>query len=98
VSDPSRGDTLIPRFTSLRAEVQVIREHYAPPLPLGLQKKLRRTGKLPPGWQKKFEPFPIEIERQLAVVPSGYHRGVIGGQAVIFNRRTQVVIDVAVLF
>jgi hypothetical protein len=50
------------------------------------------------GLSKKFEPFPVEIERQLAAVPSGYHRGVIDGQAVIFNRRTQVVIDVAVLF
>lgn len=82
-------------------EVQVIREYYAPKyrrLPPGLQKKLRRTGQLPPGWQKKFEPFPVVLERQLVVMPSGYRRGVIEGHAVVFNPRTQVIVDVAVLF
>lgn len=82
-------------------EVQIIREYYAPQyraLPPGLQKKLRRTGQLPPGWQKKFQPFPVEVERQLVVLPAGCRRGVIEGHAVIFNERTQVVLDVAVLF
>jgi hypothetical protein len=82
-------------------EVRVIRQHYAPryrALPPGLQKKLHRTGKLPPGWQKKLEPFPVVLERQLAVLPPEYRRGVIDGNAVIYNPRNQVIIDVAVLF
>jgi hypothetical protein len=86
-------------FTS--REIGIIREHYAPRyrrLPPGLQKKYARTGQLPPGWQKKMEPFPVVVERELVVLPSGYRRGVLDGQAIIYNPRTQVIIDVAVLF
>lgn len=82
-------------------EVEVIREYYAPryrSLPPGLQKKLRRTGHLPPGWEKRLEPFPAVVERQLVVLAAGYRRGVIDGHAVIYNPSTQIIIDVAVLF
>jgi hypothetical protein len=82
-------------------ETRLIRTHYAPRyrnLPPGLHKKLRRGGKLPPGWQKKFEPFPVALERQLPPLPTGYRRGVIDGHAVIYSPGTQVMIDVAVLF
>ena len=82
-------------------EIGVIRDYYAPrrrALPPGLRKKLARTGQLPPGWQKKFEPFPADIERRLVVLPAGYRRGVVDGQAVIFDDRTHVLVDVAVLF
>lgn len=82
-------------------EQRVIRDHYAPRyrnLPRGLQKKLARTGQLPPGWQKKMEPFPAAIERELVVLPPDYRRGVIDGHAVIYNPRTQVIIDLVVLF
>lgn len=82
-------------------EVRIIKAHYAPrsrSLPPGLQKKLYRTGRLPPGWEKKFETFPVALEGQLAVLPAGYRRGFIEGRAVIFDSRTQVIVDVAVLF
>lgn len=82
-------------------DVQMIRQHYAPRyrnLPPGLRKKLARTGQLPPGWQKKMEPFPVGLERQLVVLPQGYQRGVMDGHAVIYNRRSKTIIDVAVLF
>ena len=81
-------------------EVEVIRTHYAPrykKLPKGLQKKYARTGQLPPGWQKKMEPFPVELERHCAPLPTGYRRGVIDAHAVIYNSRGAI-IDVAVLF
>lgn len=84
-----------------KQETQRIREYYAPRyrnLPPGLQKKLARTGQLPPGWQKRFEPFPVELERQLVALPAGYRRGVVDGHAVIFDDRTHVMLDVAVLF
>jgi hypothetical protein len=84
-----------------KADVTILRNHYAPryrDLPPGLRKKVARGGSLPPGWQKKFEPFPTVIERQLAPLPQSYGRGVINGNAVIYNARTGVVIDVAVLF
>jgi hypothetical protein len=82
-------------------EQRVIREYYAPrnrPLPRGLQKKLARGGQLPPGWQKKLQPFPVEVERQLAPLPAECGRGVIDGHAVIYNTHSHTVIDVAVLF
>jgi hypothetical protein len=82
-------------------EIRIIREHYAPryrKLPKGLQKKLARTGQLPPGWQKKMEPFPVGLERQLVVLPAGYARGVIDGHAVIYSPRRGVIIDATVVF
>jgi hypothetical protein len=82
-------------------DVIVLKDYYAPRyrnLPPGLQKKVARGGQLPPGWQKKFEPFPVEVERRLPPLPDGCRRGVIDGHGVIFNTRTNVIIDVAVLF
>ena len=88
-------------ITFSSSDVRVIRRHYESRyrnLPPGLQKKVARGGELPPGWKKKLEPFPVGLERELPVLPSGYRRGVIDGHAVIYNSRTNVVIDVAVLF
>jgi hypothetical protein len=82
-------------------DVTIIREHYAPRyrnLPPGLQKIVARGGELPPGWRKKFEPFPVVLERRLPVLPTPYKRGVLDGHAVIYNSQSNVVIDVAVLF
>lgn len=82
-------------------DVRVLHEYYEPryrTLPRGLQKKLARTGQLPPGWQKKFELFPSAVERRLMPLPRGYRRGVVDGHAVIFDGRTHVILDVAVLF
>ena len=82
-------------------DVTIIREHYAPRyrnLPPGLQKKVARGGELPPGWRKKFQPFPVALERRLTVLPTPYKRGVLDGHAVIYSSRSNVIIDVAVLF
>jgi hypothetical protein len=86
-------------FTS--SEVTIIRHHYAPEyrnLPPGLQKKVARGGQLPPGWRKKFKPFPVAVERRLPGLPPAHRRGVIDGHAVIYNTRSNVIVDVAVLF
>jgi hypothetical protein len=96
-SDVSVGIQLV--FAS--ADVTILRSHYAPRyrnLPPGLQKKVARGGQLPPGWRKKFEPFPVVLEQQLPLLPAGYRRGVIDAHAVIYNSRTNVIVDVAVLF
>ena len=82
-------------------DVRVIREYYAPryrALPPGLQKKYARTGQLPPGWQKKLQPLDPVVERRLVALPAGYRRGIVDGRAVIYDDRTHVMVDVAVVF
>lgn len=63
-------------------------------LPPGLEKQLERNGTLPPGLQKRVQPCPVELERQLPPLPAEYRRGVIGAHVVIFNRNTNVIVDV----
>ena len=63
-------------------------------LPPGLEKQLERNGTLPPGLQKRLQPCPVELERQLPPVEAGYVRGVIGAHIVIYNRSTNVIVDV----
>ena len=81
-------------------DVVVIRGYYRPyyrPLPPGLRHRYYRTGYLPPGWAKRIRPVPVYVERELVVVPHGYHRGLIDGHAVVYNDRG-FILDVAVLF
>lgn len=76
-------------------EIEVIKAHYAPQyrnLPPGLQKKVARGGSLPPGWEKKMQAFPANVEKGLLPLPSGYSRGVFQGHAVIYNNG--VVVDI----
>ena len=63
-------------------------------LPPGLEKQLERNGTLPPGLQKRVQPCPRELERQLPPLPAEYQRGVIGAHVVIFNKNTNVIVDV----
>ncbi len=104
----AKNDKTAANDTSISATVHfstgdagVLRTYYVPrykSLPPGLQKKVARGGQLPPGWQKKLQPFPIELERKLAPLPANYGRGVLDGNAVIYDQRSHVVIDVTVLF
>jgi hypothetical protein len=79
-------------------DIRVIHEYYAghpPNLPPGLRKKLARGGTLPPGWQKKIAPLPVDVERRLGPLPNPEcRRGFIDGHAVIYNPRTSILIDV----
>jgi hypothetical protein len=63
-------------------------------LPPGLEKQLQRDGTLPPGLQKKLQPCPVEITQRLPSLPPDYQRSVIGASIVVFNRKTNIVIDV----
>lgn len=83
------------------AHTRVIREYYAPRyhrLPPGLQKKYARSGHLPPGWERRIEPLPVVVERDMPRLPVGYRRGVIDGQAVVYQPSSGLIIDVTVLF
>jgi len=93
-----RGDVHVV-FSS--GDVRVLREYYTPRyrnLPPGLRKKVARTGQLPPGWERRVQPLPVVVERQLVVLPTDYRRGVIDGNAVIYAPRTGIIIDATVLF
>lgn len=63
-------------------------------LPPGLEKQLERNGTLPPGLQKRVQPCPVELERQLPPLETGYARGVIGAHLVIYNRSTNIIVDI----
>ena len=61
-------------------------------LPPGLEKQLQRNGRLPPGLEGRALPF--ELERELTPLPAGYVRLRVGGDVVLANERTRVVLDV----
>lgn len=73
-----------------------LRQYYSGPrdLPPGLRKKYYRTGKLPPGWEKRFRPFPPALILRLPPLPAYYDRGYVDGVAVVYDRRTRVILDV----
>ena len=96
-----RSAPVVARHFFPSQDVVVIREYYTPQyrtLPPGLQKKLYRTGRLPPGWEKKLQPLPPGVEQRLVVLPDGYRRGYIDGYSVVYDPRTHIVIDRARVF
>ena len=78
-----------------REDYRVVQRYYYGPrdLPPGLRKKYYRTGKLPPGWEKKMRPFPPELVRVLPPPPPNCERGYIDGVAIVYDRRTRVILD-----
>jgi len=63
-------------------------------LPPGLEKHLQRNGHLPPGLEKKLYPFPVELEHRLPPLRPGLTRGIIGGHAVIMDKKSSVILDI----
>jgi hypothetical protein len=78
-----------------REDYAAVQRFYTGPrdLPPGLRKKYYRTGKLPPGWQKKLQPFPTELVRILPPPPPNCERGYIDGVAVVYDRTTRIILD-----
>ena len=63
-------------------------------LPPGLEKQIRVRGTLPPGLRARVRPCPPDFERLLPPPPPDYERVFIGGNLVLMNRRTFVVLDI----
>jgi len=61
-------------------------------LPPGLQKRLERNKGLPPGLQTRALPY--HLERGLTPLPKGFIRLKVGGDIVILDQKTRVVVDV----
>jgi hypothetical protein len=63
-------------------------------LPPGLERQLQVRGTLPPGLRKKMVPCPRELEVRLPPPPPGCAHVVIGGNVVLMNRSSYLVLDV----
>jgi hypothetical protein len=61
-------------------------------LPPGLQKHIERNGKLPPGLEGRR--LPQDLEGTLPHLPAGFVRLQVGGDIVLLNEKTRVVLDV----
>ena|SRR5258708_3313812 len=92
--DDERGDDRDSRYFR-REDYGAVQRYYSGPrnLPPGLRKKYYRTGELPPGWQQKIRPFPPELVRVLPPLPPNYERGYIDGVAVVYDRKTRLILD-----
>jgi hypothetical protein len=78
-------------------EARIISDYYRPrlqQLPPGLAKKLQRGGTLPPGWQKKVQLMPLELDGRLPRVPTGCRRVVSGKVALLINDATNTILDI----
>jgi hypothetical protein len=67
-------------------------------LPPGLQRQLMVNGELPPGLRREVHPCPPEILGYLPPPPPDTEHVLIGGQIVLWNRNTHVVLDIMKLF
>lgn len=76
-------------------DASFLSEHYDGPrdLPPGLRKKYYRTGTLPPGWEKRIRPMPPVVIQRLPPPPPNCERGYVDGYAVVYDKRTRVIVD-----
>jgi len=68
-------------------------------LPPGLQRQLQRNGTLPPGLEKRqVYNVPDDLSRRLPTLISGISRVIVGGNILLVDDRTQVILDIAAIF
>jgi hypothetical protein len=77
----------------------VILNYYGGPrrLPPGLARRLERGGSLPPGWERRFRPMPVVLVRELPPPCPTCSMGIIDNCAVVYDRRTRIILDVMAL-
>jgi len=66
------------------------REH----LPPVLQQQLEKNGKLPAGLESKLQPLPVVLETILPKLPDGNRRIVVGGNVILLDESTSVIVDI----
>jgi hypothetical protein len=66
-------------------------------LPPGLAKKWMRTGSLPPGWERRMRPVPIVVVHEMGPICATCGVGVIDRCAVVYDRKTRIILDVLAL-
>lgn len=100
-----RGEDVWFKVSFSDKDRRLIRNHYKvkhkslPPvlakkgkLPPGLEKQLQRKGKLPPGLQHRL--LSLELEQKLSPLPRGYIRLKVGGDVILLDEFTRVVVDI----
>src|SRR5487761_118664 len=60
----------------------------------GLERLLVIRGELPPGLRRRIRRVPEGLERELPPPPRDCENVVIGGHIVLWNRRTNIVVDI----
>jgi hypothetical protein len=55
-----------------------------------LERQLRRNGTLPPGLQKRVQPFPADLERSLPRLPAGMSRVFLGNRAILLDSAQRI--------
>jgi hypothetical protein len=83
------------------SDVHVISAFYAPryrETPAAARRKFYRSSHLPAGWEKKIEPLPAAVERELVTIPREYRRGIIDGSIVLYVPKTGAILDSVILF
>lgn len=86
-------------------ERRIIRDYYhetasdLPPglarrksLPPGLQKQLRKTGRLPPGLEKRR--LPSDLKHRLPRYDGPYERTIVGNDLILLDPKTGLILDV----
>ena len=94
---PGFSQASVQKDRFINSDVHIIQNYYGShpvSLPHGLQKKLARGKPLPPGWQKKLQPFSSDLEVRLGPLCGYCGRGVIDGYGVIYDKKTAIILDV----
>ena len=60
----------------------------------GLQKQLTQNATLPPGLERKGEPLPRALETRLPRLPAGRRRVVVGGNVILLDISTSMIVDI----
>ena len=60
----------------------------------GLQRQLAKNGKLPPGLERQIQPIPGTLEVLLPRLPDGRKRIIIGGNVILMDSTTSLIIDI----
>lgn len=63
------------------------------PLPPGLRKQLRERGHLPPGLDRHWALLPVDLERELPLLPPHHVRRLVGFDLVVVDTRVNIIVS-----
>ena len=102
-SNKSHGASLASEPVFSTEEITIVQDYFKTHSP-GLakhqelsaaqDKQLVKHAKLPSSLKKKAQPLPIELERQLTVLPSGYRRVAISSHVIVMSSTNGMICDV----